>query len=1076
MNSSPASKSPLPDGSPPAPTIGALALALVVFSLSPCLGADSQPERKDAAATEIDFNRDIRPILSDKCFFCHGPDAKNQKSEFRLDTAEHAFADLGGYAGIVPGKPGESELHHRIRTADADDLMPPADSNRTLSEHEKDLLDAWIEQGAQYDRHWAFKRVERPPLPALSKANAARVKNPIDRFVFARLEAEGLSPSPEADMETLLRRASLTLTGLPPAPAAIDAALAGAGNDPQSAYDRFVDDLLGTTGYAERQALRWLDAARFADTDGYQNDAERKNWPWRDWVIKAFHENMPFDQFTVEQLAGDLLPDATPSQILASAFNRNHRQNSEGGVLAEEFFVENVIDRVETTSAVWLGLTMGCARCHDHKYDPITQREFYQLFAYFNNIGERGTGPGVRANPVVQMGSPIRVAPPELAGRRDAAEARLKQAKVGLDERAAAWAEKVSTEPGDRSALAWYPADVNSAEASNGVTLKQLGDGSYRAGGKRTTNTDYTMVLRVARGREPTLTGLSIDVLPDPNMGEPLRLAPSHNGNFVLTEVEITGDDPRRGPPFDIPIAKAEATYAQPRFDAAHAIDGKPETGWAAHGRDPGEPAREVSICFTFAEPVKFGKQSKVTVVLRHQSQFEDHHIGRFIVNLSETPDPAPVSGARFPREVAAAVATLPDKRDARMKKVIVEHFETIDPALAGPRKQLAAVEREIEAGGYAAVPVMVMREKEGEPTPAWFLERGQYDAPDKSEALPRGVPAALLLDDGMAPPRDRLELARWLVSRDNPLTARVVVNRVWQDHFGAGLVSTPEDFGSQGRLPSHPGLLDWLAAEFMESGWDLKALHRLIVTSATYGQRSVLSPALAERDPGNTLFARGPRFRLNGFAIRDTALQAAGLLDERVGGPPVRPYQPEGLWNAVSGNSSRRYAPSTGADLYRRSLYTFWRRTVNPPRQLIFDASGRETCNVHARRTNTPLQALVLMNDVTFVESARHLAQRVLAETDLEADEAGAGDDDARLAAMFRHATALSADGPTLEVLRKNLAWFRGHFADRAAEAEAFLDAGESPRDTSIPAPEHAAWTMVAHLILNLDQTINVQ
>ncbi len=529
-------------------------------------------------AEEVDFNRDIRPILSDKCFFCHGPDAKNQKSDFRLDTADNATKDLGDYFGIVPGNLKESETHWRIRAANSDDdVMPPVDSNRSLTKKEKDLLDAWIEQGAEYDLHWSFQVPKRPGLPKLSKSNVARAKNPVDHFIAARLEKEKLGPSAEADLETQLRRASLALTGLPPTPEAIDAA---------TDYETFVDLLFESTDYAERQALRWLDGARYADTDGYQNDAERKNWPWRDWVIQSYQKNMPFDQFTIEQLAGDMLPKATPQQILASAFNRNHRQNSEGGALAEEFFVENVIDRVETTSTVWLGLTVGCARCHDHKYDPLTQREFYQLFAYFNNIGEAGRGQGVKANPILKARSPLTSPPADLIAKRKAAEKAVDEAGSGLPERLKEWIIASTTGSGE-TPDGWFPAEVSSAKTNKGGKLTREPDESWLFSGQNVKNAAYTIDIKSGKTK---LTGLRIDALPNDTFGKPRKLARSVNGNFVLTGIEVSisgGSKPARA----VKIARVAANVEQSGYPIGNVIDGKPNTGWAVFGTNSGADA-----------------------------------------------------------------------------------------------------------------------------------------------------------------------------------------------------------------------------------------------------------------------------------------------------------------------------------------------------------------------------------------------------------------------------------------------------------------------------------------------------
>jgi hypothetical protein len=976
-------------------------------------------------AGTVDFNRDVRPILSDRCFHCHGPDAQNSKSDYRLDTKENIFADLGGYVGVKPGSLKDSELHARIHTDDPDDQMPPPDSNRSLSVAEKAILDAWIEQGAPYAGHWAFEPLTRPAQP--------KPGNPIDVFVQARLESEGVAASPPATAETLLRRAALVTTGLLPSPEQLRSS---------QSYEAKLDEMLSSMAYAERQTLLWLDAARFADTDGYQNDAERSNWPWRDWVINAFHTNMPFDQFAIEQLAGDMLPEATPMQVLASAFNRNHRQNSEGGALAEEFLVENVIDRVETTSTVFLGLTMGCARCHDHKYDPLSQREFFQLYAYFNNIGEKGIGKGKSANPILKTGSPIgSTVPDALREKLVAAEAGLEKTKTGIGARQKAWTSKLAK--GEHKQVWEAPASID-AKASIG-SLIASGD-SWLSDGHAGKPVTYTLTLSTG---DRAITAIRLEALAHKDFTAPNKLARSVNGNFVLNEVSLA----IAGKP--VRFSDAKASFSQPNYPVARLIDGKAGTGWAIGGiKGP------ASAMLLLDDPLRTDKA--LTLTLKHASSFANHNIGRFRISISGAPTPTLVGDA-IPPAVLSAARTPADKRDRKQSGLLRRHYAGIDAPMRSSQKKVDAIRAEIAKQGYGVVPVMVMREREGDAIPAYFLNRGQYSEPDMSEALPRTLPAVLLGD--AEAPRDRLELARWLVSAENPLTARVIVNRLWQQIFGIGLSKTVEDFGAQGEVPSHPKLLDWLALEFMESGWDYRHLFRLILTSETFRQRSVTNPELQAKDPHNRLLARGPRYRLDGFAIRDNALQASGLLNPRAGGPPAKPYQPTGLWNTVAGNSGIRYAQSKGADLYRKSLYTYWKRAVNPPRQIIFDAAGREACNVNSRVTNTPLQALVLMNDVTFIEAARNLAQRIMTS----------GNSDTRLRRLYQHATARQASPQTLSVLAGNLAYFQTHFAANSAAAEAYLKAGSSPRD-GLSAAEHAAYTAVAHLVLNLDETITLE
>ena len=742
------------------------------------------------AEQPIDFARDIQPLLSENCFHCHGPDAANRAADLRLDQQD------GAETMLTPGDREDSELFRRIAATDDDELMPPPDSNRTLTAAQIELLGRWIDQGAPWGEHWAFAPLVRPDLPAQQPHTG---DHPIDRFVLAMLEREGIEPAPRASPEALLRRVSLDLTGLPPTLAELDAFLA----DPSpSAYARAVDRLLQSPAYGERMAWDWLDAARYADSNGYQGDGERTMWPWRDWVLRAYNANMPFDRFTIEQLAGDLLPEPTADQLIATGFNRNHRINDEDGIILEEFRTEYVADRVDTTSTVWLGLTLGCARCHDHKYDPITQTDYYRFFAYFNSVEETGRGHG-NAQPLYYFDPTVR---PEV--------------------------ERI-----DRRIL----------------ELKDPAQGEYSE----------------------------------------------------LTELK--------------------------------------------------------------------------------------------------------------------------EKR----RKLLDESLTT-----------------------------MVMRDRD-KPRETFLLNRGQYS--DPGQQVTPGTPEVLPALSADAP-QNRLGLARWIVDPGNPLTARVAVNRYWQLHFGTGLVATPADFGTRGEAPSHPDLLDWLATEFVRSGWDVKAIQRLIVTSATYRQSSFTNRNAYERDPENRLLARGPRLRLPAEMIRDSALAVSGLLDERLGGPPVKPYQPEGLWAELV-SFAPDYDQSTGSDLYRRSLYTFIRRTVPPPAMAAFDLPSREVCTVRRGRTNTPLQALVVMNDPTYVEAARKLAEQSLRTT---GDEPASAIDH-----MFRRVLTRAPSDEERLLLLEEFQHRAGRFASNPESAAEFLSVGETALADDLNSARLAALTAVASLILNLDEAV---
>lgn len=1042
------------------PATPILMLRLVACLLGMAMVSSVQAEEA------IDFSSQVRPILSDKCFHCHGPDAQNQDSELRLDTQEDLFADLGGYAAVVAGDLEASELHARIHSTDESDQMPPPESNRSLTDEQRRILDRWIEQGAPYEAHWSFISPERTPPPTDALATAgwdtevveAWSRNPIDAFIAQGLIENDLKPSPQADLGTLMRRASLTLTGLLP-PESLRGSVTHAATD--SAYEEAVDQLLDTDAYAERQSVRWLDAARYADTDGYQNDYARTNWPWRDWVTMAFRDNMPFDQFTIEQLAGDMLSEATDSQRLASAFNRNHRQNAEGGALAAEFAVENAIDRVETTSTVWLGLTMGCARCHDHKYDPLSQREFYQFYGYFNNIGEKGIGKGVDANPTMKTISPLVEIDPEWLGAVESAESNLADAEKSLPDRLEAWVGEqrqllAEVEEQSKPEAEWAPAEINGAtvqgrgelELVDKATAVYTGDGHGPVG--------YRVALKNAD--QQNVRSLRLEALADDRFDRPTRMSPSSNGNFVLTDVKVR----RNGKP--IAAQAARASYEQPGFPAVATTDGDKKSGWAV-SKSP-TPNESVRLDLLLAETLTLAAGDTLELVLRFDSQYPQHTIGKFRVHWSPQPVAGPPNLGLAPA-VVAAIRKSADERNDEEKKALKTYHEGVDDQLAAAKAAFKKAERELKLQGAERATVMVMSEREGKPAEFYLLDRGQYDQPVKSDPLTRGVPEALLSEE-VPQPGDRLALANWLVSAENPLTARVLVNRIWQDHFGVGLVKTADDFGLQGEVPSHPELLDWLAVEFVESGWDVKALHRLIVSSAAYRQASRTNEALVAQDPENRLLARGPRYRADGFVIRDMALQASRLLNPQVGGPSVKPYQPKGLWEVVAANAGTRYTPSKGSDLYRKSMYSYWKRAVNPPRQTIFDAGGREICNVRVRRTNTPLQALVLLNDPTFIESARKLSEEAL-----EASEAS---DEERLATMYRLAIAREIKTPTLEVLKGSLEYFRGHYGALPAAAEKLIATGDSPRDESLDPIEHAAMTAVAHVILNLDEFVTIE
>ena len=977
-----------------------------------------------------------------------------RRGGLRLDLRDAALAPAeSGAAVIVPGRADESELVRRVLSDDPAERMPPDEANRPLSAAQKELFRRWVDEGAEWREHWSFVPPARAELPAVQ--DAAWPRNAIDYFILARLEAEGLRPSAEADRPALVRRLSLDLTGLPPTLAEIDAFLADDGPDAQG---QLVERTLASPHHGERMALEWLDAARYADTHGYHIDSGRDMTRWREWVIEAFNDNLPFDRFTVEQLAGDLLPDATLEQKIASGFNRNHMINFEGGAIPEEYHTAYIVDRVNTTSTVWLGLTVGCAQCHDHKYDPLTQREFYQLFAFFHNVPENGLD-GSKGN-----AAPVIPAPREEDRRRledlsleiAELEAQLAGPLPEVDAAQAAW-ERTASAAGE----SWTALDPLEYGSRGGATLTPQDDLSLLASGENPAQETYT-VMAVLGDAAKTVTGVRLEALPHESFvaNGPGR---SVNGNIVLTEVRIEAADVvARAEQRPLAIAQATADFSQETFPVTNAIDGQPTTGWAL---DPAY-GRPHAAVFELAEPLAIEAGTALVVTLEFHSQFAQHQLGRF--RLSVTGADNPHSAGELPAEVRAALAVQAAERNEQQAALVRDYYRDLVSNELSPLREALADARRRQTESLAAIPTAMVMQEMPQPRETFLLMRGEYDKP--GDRVQAGVPAFLPpLPEGAS--HDRLALAQWLVDPRHPLTARVIVNRYWQMYFGTGLVKTSEDFGAQGEPPSHPQLLDWLAREFVDSGWDVRHIQRLIVTSATYRQRSQATPALLAHDPENRLLARGPRLRLSAEGIRDTALAVSGLLDARIGGASVSPYQPPGIWEELASRAdganwtAQVYEQSSGADLYRRTMYTFWKRTAPPPTLTTFDAPDRETCTVRRARTNTPLQALVLMNDPTYVEAARKLAERIV-------HEGGTGEEE-RIAFAFRVCTARLPNERETAVLRRVFQEQLAAYAADPQAAEELLSVGESPRDASLDAAELAAWAVVASVILNLDETV---
>ena len=1281
-----------------------LTAMLVCFCLTVLGLSTAVAEHHETEQTNINYNLDIRPILANNCYACHGPDAKARQANLRIDTKAGAFSEPSGYPIIVPGKPEESELHLRIISEDDTYRMPPAGFNKTLTPEQIEAITQWIREGAQWEEHWAFTTPVSPTPPDVK--NDGWVRNPIDAFILSRLEKEGLQPAGEADKRTLIRRLSFDLTGLPPTREEIHQFLA---DDSSDAYEKVIDAFMAKPEYGEHFGRFWLDVARYGDTHGLHLDNYREMWPYRDWVIEAFTKNMPFDQFTTEQLAGDLLPEPTLAQKIATGFNRCHVTTSEGGSIDEEYYVQYAIDRADTTSTVWMGLTVGCAQCHDHKYDPITQKEFYQLYAYFNNITENAMdGNRKDSPPVVKLPTPEQEA--ELAAFDEQITELDAQAKAPIPELDAtqiAWENRIPH---------WTTLKPTSLSSKGGATLEVLEDNSILASGTNPEQETYEIIVDLPPGKWSAvrLEGIKHESLPKGGIGR------SSNGNVVLTDFALfiappaaesdespvaessdtdadsetqtetedtdteagstpVGDAETEAQAEDTPDADAE-TQAESTSDAdaetetqaegtpdadastenetedtavtdpwtsvqivqawadheqvmgegnlggviANAIDDKPETGWALDRRNQNRQA-----IFLVAAP--FGMEGgQLKIRLKHEFDLRQKQLGRFRLALTDattiypigtkitlanwhaagpftaehgnldfyqvyepetknvsTGDTYEVNGKTIKWEqqthwvdeqvhndivgensatylfrnitsttqqkallyigsndalkvwmngtellaknvqrdadadqeqvqvnlkpgnnalllkvvnysgpsgfyfrIESAPPMLPanivdiagmsrGERETAQTEQIRDYYRkniTLDKTVNENAKRafadlqtlfvdLSEVQGKRSTLDKSLTTTLVMQERE-EPRGAYVLARGEYQ--NREEQVYPQTPAVLPPMPEDATP-NRLGFAKWLLSPEHPLTARVAINRFWQNVFGMGIVKTSEDFGTQGTPPVHPELLDWLATEFIASGWDVQTMLKLMLTSATYRQSAQVTPEKLERDADNALLSRSPRYRLDAEIVRDNALALSNLLYTKVGGPSVKPPQPDGLWKAVgfTGSNTDTFVKDTGADkVYRRSLYTFWKRTAPPPQMNILDAPSREACTIRRERTNTPMQALMLMNDPQFFEAARAFAERTIKE--------GGETPEARIAYIFEAATA-RLPKPREEALL--LETFQAHYQELETNPEAakeLIAVGESPPDETLDAVEVAAWTMIANLILNLDEVLN--
>ena len=1020
----------------------------------------------------VEFNRDIRPILSNNCFLCHGPDKGRRKAGLRLDLEDEAKKDA-----IVPGKLLQSELWARITTLAIDDRMPPKGSKKQLNTHQIELLKRWIEQGAKYEGHWAYIPPRQNALPSTKHKWG---NNPIDNFVGARLQSEGLSPSPEAAREILLRRVTFDLTGLPPTLKELDNFL----NDKSpKAYEMVVDRLLSTKAYAERMTLHWMDVARYGDSSVHHAEGPRTMWPWRDWVINAYDINKSFKDFTIEQLAGDLMPDSTLAQKVATGFNRNHGTTDEGGLIEEEYRVEYVVDRVKTTGNVFLGLSIECAQCHSHKYDPISQREYYQFFAFFNNNADKGKqSRGGNAPPMVAV-----ISPDKLKQQKDA-EANVKAANQKLTNRkknagpdfekwAIEAAKKIGDQPEEPSGLfAHFPLDEFKDRKSTDL-VNAKNEVKWEGGGKNVAG-KFGSAFRVEGNGYVNVKGITPPewnqpfsygcwVKPDAGNANGAIFSKMNEGNaFRGFDIWLQGGAPgthiiHKWQDNAVKVVGKQKVKAKTWSHIFVTYDG---TGKASgtkvymNGKVLGHNIEADGLSGTIQTPNDFRVGRRSSSAQANNIEIDDVRLYSRALTAAE------VGVLAGNNPIGPLLALAPEKRNTKQKEALFNHYlNNVDKAYKGIIRDKRNAEKQVSEAAKSKVTSMVMGDM-SKMRATYLLERGHYEHPKKDEVINPDVPAFLPpLPKGS--PSNRLGLAQWLTRSDHPLTARVAVNRYWSLLFGRGIVKSVSDFGTQGEWPSHPELLDWLAVDFVKNGWDIKRTIKQMAMSASYRQSSRVTPLLTAKDPNNILLGRGPRFRLQGEFVRDNALAVSGLLVKTIGGAGVKPYQPPGLWNEVSLSGNVRFREDSGDGLFRRSMYTYWKRSAPAPSMTIFDAPTREKCMVERPRTNTPLQALVTMNDPQFVESARHLAKRIMKEGGKTSRE--------RAEYAYRLVTSRKPKQIVSQIL---VTAFNEELVNYKKDTEAagkLLKVGATKRDDSLDVSEHAAWTIVASMILNLDEVI---
>jgi hypothetical protein len=1051
-------------------TSGSLFCLGAFASSSGITKAHKPPAKKQAPLVDtIEFNRDIRPILSNKCLACHGQDPKAVRAGLRLNASDSAYGKLDdGKHAIVPGHPEQSEMIARITSKDPDVMMPPPGSNKVLTDEDRATLRQWIKEGAVYKEHWAFLEPTRYTPPAVK--DKRWVRNPIDNFVLAELERRGMHPAPEADKATLIRRVSFDITGLPPTIQETQAFLA---DKSPKAYEKVVDRLLASPRYAERMTVDWLDYARYADSNGYQSDWERFQWSWRDWVLNAFNTNLPYNEFIIKQVAGDMLPNHSLDDVIATGFNRNHRINTEGGVIPEEWRAENVIDRVSTTLTVFCGLTAGCARCHDHKYDPISQKDFYGLCAYFNNVPETGSGeerpvdhpPFIKAPPM-----DIRAQYFGYQNKMALIEGQLTGHEVAHIDQAAAWKPSDIPMPAgvDASITARYaftstPKVVAGSVAAPVVEGEPKFSAGRASGAVRTDDKSY-LDLGAQAGNFDENKPFSYAAWVRPSAAQGSAISRMDTAHMYRGWDLFVGDG---APAVHIISAwpddalKVQSTMRLPMNQWTHVIvtyDGSKKAAGVriyVNGKQSNTETVVDKLMGSIHTDVttKVGRRTGSDV---YKGLVDDVEF----FNKSLSPDEA--SAIARSGMINGLLAIAPTDRTNNQRMELSRYWcEQNDPKFKGLEDQLSTEEADYAKLDATVPDVMIMQEMPKPRIQHVFL-RGQYDHP--GDVVQPHIPAVFNPLPAGAP-NNRLGLAEWIASPQNPMTSRVEVNRIWDKCFGTGIVATDDDFGTRAEFPSHPKLLDWLATEFVRKGWDMKAMLKEIVMSATYRQSSAVSEEQHKTDPDNRLLARGPRFRLPAEMIRDQAIYVSGMLTEKLGGPSVRPYMPD-VWDDVSvyGNL-HNYKHDIGPNLHRRSLYTFWKRTGAPPEMTLFDVPGREICTVKRARTDTPLQALVLLDDESFIESSRALAQRAIREAKPNLSD--------RITFMFQSVTSRKPTKAELDLMVKGFGVREKHYQSDTKDSDKLLAIGDWPVLTTVQPATLAAYTTVASTIFNLDEAI---